>query len=84
MKSLVVSNYRRSTTTGNVEPTKENHRLAHYILVDKKDPNYKLYEQRGTDDGNGIPFTTRDNSNEAYILVGYQDENGDMKGKSKC
>ena len=59
MKSLVVSNYRRSTTTGNVEPTKENHRLAHYILVDKKDPNYKLYEaQRGTDDGNGIPFTT--------------------------
>ena len=80
VKSLVVSNYRRSTTTGNVEPTKENHRLAHYILVDKKDPNYKLYEaQRGTDDGNGIPFTTtRGTSNEAYILVGYQDENGDM------
>ena len=28
--------------------------------------------------GTGFLLQQRDNSNEAYILVGYQDENGDM------
>lgn len=75
VKSLVVSNYRRNTTTGNVEPTKENHRLAHYIEVDKDNPIYLA--NRGIEDGNGIPFTETSFGRE-YILVGYQDENGDM------
>ena len=79
VKSLVVSNYRRSTTTGNVEPTKENHRLAHYVEVDEKNEKYKeIFKQnQGIDDVNGIPFTET-SFGRKYILVGYQDENGDM------
>ena len=75
VKSLVVSNYRRSTTTGNVEPTKENHRLAHYVEVKNTDNRYQL--NKGIEDVNGIPFTET-SFGRAYILVGYQDENGDM------
>ena len=76
VESLVVSNYRRSTTTGNVKPTKKDYRLAHYIEVDEKDPIYLA--NRGIEDGNGIPFTETSSGN-TYILVGYQDGNGYMQ-----
>lgn len=76
VESLVVSNYRRSTTTGNVKPTKKDYRLAHYVKVDKDNKIYLA--NKGIEDGNGIPFTETSSGN-TYILVGYQDGNGYMQ-----